>query len=95
MIYLKLNYVSHYLVSHLIFTVFLIFEIRVYSPYNNFHTPQARLDLCVLYMVISYDLQALQKPTILSFRFLNCQDNRYLSERCTVFRSAMSKDCYC
>jgi hypothetical protein len=82
---------SHYLVKHLKFSVFLISEI--YSQYNNFHTPRVRLELRVLYMIISYDVQALQKPTILPSRFLNCQNNRYLSERCTVFRLAMSKKC--
>jgi len=82
---------SHYLVSHLKFSVFLISEI--YSQYNNFHTPQARLELRVVYVIISYDIQALQKSTILSSKFLNCQNNRYLSERCTVFRLAMSKEC--
>jgi hypothetical protein len=81
----------HYLVNLLKFSVFLISEI--YSQHNNFHTPQDRLELRVVHTVISYDVQALQKPTILSSRFLNCQNNRYLSERCTVFRLAISKEC--
>jgi len=82
---------SHYLVNHLKLSVFLISEI--YSQYNDYHSPQARLELRIMYMVISDDVQALQKPTILSSRFLNCQNKLYLSKRCTVFRLAMSKEC--
>jgi len=85
---------SHYLFNHLKISVFLISEI--YSQYNNFHTPQARSEFRVLYMLISYDVQALQKPTILSSRFLNCQNNRYLSECFSVFSLGdVERVCYC
>jgi hypothetical protein len=70
---------SHYHVNHVKFSVFLISEI--YSQYNNYHTRQARLELRVMYMVLYYDVQTLEKTTILSSRFLNCQNKLYLSER--------------
>ena len=86
--------IHHIILSTIWKSQFFISE--MYSQYNKFHTPQARSELRVLYMLISYDVQALQKPTNLSSGFLNCQNNRYLSECFSVLSLGdVERVCYC